>query len=416
MTLEISKRKFIDYTLVYLLMGISGMPIFYGDMLLFAFLCLAFLVFLLRKEGFHRFYFFIFFTFLVLVVLQGLRFNYLPYSTMFGMLIKISAGYFVIATVKEKFTNYYVNIICVLSVLSFLFFIPLFFSMSFESIFRSIAVTAVNDGQGRGSLILYHLNFDRPEGLYRNCGPFWEPAAFGGYLLIAFMFNLARTNTIKDKRSIILLITLISTFSTTVFIVLGMVMFFYIFLNQKLAVKLILVPMFTIGFVVAFYQVEFLHDKIMEEIEKGDKQEEMRVRASENGSTGHSRLSSAIADYKDFIKYPIIGRGLYETTFFDPTDFKARHNGVSKVIAQFGIIGSLIYFMAMFRSFKKLVLYSRLHAMMRYVFFGVIIMIGIAEVYFAQPFFWALIFLHLVIHDEVDVIEMQPEKEKVAVV
>lgn len=149
----------------------------------------------------------------------------------------------------------------------------------------------------------------------------------------------------------------------------------------------------------------------MEEIQKGDKQDVMRG----NEQTGHSRLSSGIADYKDFIKYPVIGRGMYETTFYDPKDFKTRHNGLTKFIAQFGIIGSLIYFISMYHTFKKLVLYSPLKYLMRFIFFGVVLMMGISEVFFAQPVFWALVFLHLVIHSPEDILQKELVEEQVAV-
>lgn len=411
MTLKISKRKFLDYGLLYLLVAVSGMPFFNGDILLIGLLGLLLLVFFIRREGVHPFYLFIFFSFLIIVLLHAIRFNNFPYTTLIGLLIKISLGYFIVALLKDKFTSYYVNIICVLSVLSFLFFIPLFVSTGFEGIFKSLALEAPFDKHGRGSLVIYHLNLHRPGGIYRNCGPFWEPAAFGGYLLVAFMFNLARTNSIKEKKSLILLVTLISTFSTTVFVSLGIILFFFLFLNQGLLVKLTFVPIFAIGFYVAFFQVDFLYEKIQSEIQQGDKQERMR----EDKAVGHTRLSSGIADYKDFMQYPIIGRGLYDISFYNPYDDKARHNGLTNFIARFGLVGSLIYFFSMFKSFRNLVHFSDLNYWMRFVFFGIILLMGISEIFFEQPLFWGLIFLHLVIQSKEDVLQNDSVEEQIAV-
>ncbi len=411
MRLVISKQKFIDYALLYLLIAVSGIPFFNGDIPLLGALGLSVLVFLLRRQGFHGFYLFVVFSFLTLVLLHGLRFNYLPYSTIVGMVIKISLGYFVIAILKEKFTAYYVDIMCVLAVISFFFFIPLFITPAFESIFNSIAVPPPFGGGSRGSLLVYNLNLDRPGGMYRNCGAFWEPAAYGGFLLIAFMFNLARTNSLKDKRSLILLITSISTLSTTVFVILALLIFFYFFFNQGLGVKLTVVPIMVIGFYVAFFNLDFLYSKIMLEIQKGDKQQTMR----QFEESGHSRLSSGFADFNDFKKYPVIGRGIYELTFYNKADFKDRHNGLTRFIAQFGIIGSLIYFFGMYKSFSRLVSYSYLHSLMRFVFFGAILAMGVSENFFIQPYFWGLIFLHLIIHSEEDVLKERHEEEQVAV-
>lgn len=412
MRLEISKRKFTDYTLLYMLVALSGIPFFDGDVLLVGCFGLVVLIFFLRREGIHKFYIFVALAFLTMIFLHGLRFHYIvPYSTIVGLIIKLSLGYFVVVMLKEKFTSYYVNFIYISSIISFFFFIPLLISPAFDNIFSSIALTSPFGGSSRGSLIIYNLNLDRPEGLYRNCGPFWEPAAFGGFLMVAFMMNLARTNSLKDKKSIILLITLISTFSTTVFVVLAFLLFCYFFFNQSLGIKLTIVPIMAIGFYLAFFKIDFLYEKIMLEIEKGDKEENMRAYES----AGHSRLSSAIADFKEFSEYPVIGRGLYDPTFFDKSDLKARHNGLSKFIAQFGIIGSLIYFIAMYRSFSKLVFYSCLNSLMRFVFFGVILAIGISEVFYVKPFFWGLIFLHLVLHSEEDVLAHDYVEEQAAV-
>jgi hypothetical protein len=390
MTIRLPEQNVaIDYLLVYLLAAISGMPFFNGDIPMIGVFGFAFLMFLLRREGFHRYFFFILFSFLILVCLHSLRFYYFPRNTYIGLIVKISVGFFVLALVKEKFTKYFVDIIVFFSIVSFFFFIPLFISSGFEPIFSAIGVTAPFEPGSVKSLIVYQLNLDRPGGLYRNCGPFWEPAAFGGYLLIALMFNLANTNSLKDRKSVILIITLISTLSTTVFLLLAVLIFFYFFLNQTILVKLITVPLMVVAFVYAYNALPFIGEKIDEEISRGD----MKDMMTDSDEVGHTRLSSAIWDYYDFIKYPILGRGIFEQTFYNPTDVKTRHNGLTKHIAQWGIVGSLIYFTAMFMSFRRLVKYSDLHPFISVVFFILILGMGVAEGYFDKPFFWGLIFL-----------------------
>lgn len=395
----------IDYLLVYFLAAISGMPFYNGDIPMIGVFGFAFLIFLLRKEGFHRYFFFILFAFLILACLHSLRFYYFPRNTYIGLIVKITVGFLVLAIVKENFTKYFVEIIVFFSIASFFFFIPLSISSSFDSIFNAIGVPSpFEPGGSVKSLILYQLNLDRPGGLYRNCGPFWEPAAFGGYLLIALMFNLANTNSLKDRKSVILIITLVSTLSTTVFLLLAVLIFFYFFLNQTLLVKLITVPVLLGAFAYAFVSLPFLSEKIEEEISRGD----MKDMMTDSDQVGHTRLSSAIWDYYDFMKYPVLGRGIFEQTFYNPTDVKTRHNGLTKQIAQWGIIGSLIYFIAMFMSFKRLVKHSDLHPFLSVVFFVLILGMGVAEGYFDKPFFWGLIFLSVYVTrlgDEEELVE-----------
>lgn len=383
-----------DYLLMFLLLAVSGMPFFNGDIFIVGVFGLCLFYFVIRKNGFHRFYFLILFFFIILVLLHSLRFNNFPQNTYLGLIFKISIGYLVINLIGEKFLKYYVNVIVVLSVLSFFIFVPLFISPTFGSIFSAIGVSSsfIASG-GESSLIFYHLNLDRVDGIYRNCGPFWEPAAYGGYLLIALMFNVARTNSLKERKSLIIIIALLTTISTTVFVLLAAFIFFIFFVNQKLIVKIFTVPVVVTIFIVGFLQLPILQEKLVREWERGDLSQEMK----HTPEMSHTRLSSAIADYDDIVEYPLIGRGLFDLAFYDYRDINPRHNGVTKHIAKFGIIGAMVYFFCIYLSFKKIILYSDLNRLLIPVFFGLILGMGIAEVYFEKPFFWGLVFLHLVI-------------------
>ncbi|WPP50276.1 hypothetical protein [Catalinimonas niigatensis] len=393
MNTDINRKTKVDYLLVFLITAISGMPFFNGDLPLMLVFGVSLLVFIFRKKQLYPFYFFILFAFVILVLLHSLRENYFPMNTYIGMAFKISAAYFVVITVNQNFTKLFVNIIVFFSIISYFFFIPLVLSPALDGILNGIGIVPPFEPYVTKSLLLYHLNLDRPEGLYRNCGPFWEPAAFGGYLLIALMFNMAEKGNIKGRKNIILIITLISTLSTTIFVLLSILMFFYFFFSQKFIVKLFTVPVILTVFGIAFVQLPFLQEKMMKEWRRGDLTYEMR----HNDLVGHSRLSSAIADYKDFIKYPVIGRGMFPTTYFDARDILTRHNGLTKQIAQFGIIGVLLYFIPIFRTFNRLVLFSNLKNALGTIFFIMILGMGIAEVYFDKVFFWGLVFLHLVL-------------------
>ena len=78
--------------------------------------------------------------------------------------------------------------------------------MSENGYFYSIFYTWGWDNYGTG---LYLLN--------RNCGPFWEPGAFQGFLVVALLMCVKFGNYIKaiDKKILVLLVTLLTTLSTT---------------------------------------------------------------------------------------------------------------------------------------------------------------------------------------------------------
>lgn len=72
----------------------------------------------------------------------------------------------------------------------------------------------------------------------RNAGPFWEPGAFQGYLFLAILFILNENNLRKYKKSLVVLMaTVITTMSTTGYILLIIAVGYLAILYWKQSVK-----------------------------------------------------------------------------------------------------------------------------------------------------------------------------------
>lgn len=69
--------------------------------------------------------------------------------------------------------------------------------------------------------------------LIRNWGAFWEPGAFQAYLSLALIFDLFYLKNRKPFNFIILSITILSTFSTTGYLCLGLILLVYLFAGDK---------------------------------------------------------------------------------------------------------------------------------------------------------------------------------------
>lgn len=95
---------------------------------------------------------------------------------------------------------------------------------------------------------------------FRNSGFVWEPGAFGCFLIIAILFNFFRNKFKFDKKAIILIIGLITTFSTTDYIAFLLMLFMiYRYRVPKLNLWVfIMIPAFIILIIV----VPFLGQKI----------------------------------------------------------------------------------------------------------------------------------------------------------
>lgn len=390
---NINKTKATDYTLLFLLVGVTGIPFFkVGDItFLVLFLGLAGFVFLYRKLRFDRFFIFFFLFYLLVMVAQMVKFNYLPLTTYLGVLIRIFFAYLVVRILGRNFTKYYVDILYVLSIIGFFIYIPQLIVPGFGRFLATSISPLLRNPLYSGDIwyapdiILYVFNSG--VGTFRNCGAFWEPGAYAGFLIIAMIFHFLENRTISDKKSIVLMLALLSTMSTTGLLALGF--FLVMFLGNRVAplYKLILIPSILAAIVIAFTTLDFLGDKITSQLDVA--------------STHHNtRFKSAVLDLQDFSKNPVLGLG---------RDPKTRHkgitnpilthrtNGITNYLVTYGIFIFLFYFGSIYYAFRKLCIKNDYHPI--YALYGLILIliVGFSEVFFSLPFFYGLAMLHIVI-------------------
>ena len=390
---NINKTRTVDYTLLFLLVGVTGIPFFkVGDItFLFLSLCLAGFVFIYRKLKIDRFFVVFFLVYLTVMIAQMLKFNYLPLTTYLGVFIRIIFAYLVVRILGKNFTKYYVNILYVLSIIGFFIYVPQLVLPGFRSFLISSISPLLRNPLYSGEIwyapdiILFVFNSG--EGVYRNCGAFWEPGAYAGFLAIAMIFHYLECKTIDDKKSIVLLVALLSTASTTGIIALGF--FLVMFLGNKVAplYKLILIPSVIAAIVIAFTTLDFLGDKITSQMDVA-------------GTHNNTRFKSAVLDLRDFAENPVLGLGRDTKTRFKGISNQVlthRTNGVSNYLITYGIFIFLFYFGSIFYAFYKLCLRNNYHP--KYALYGLILIfiVGFSEVYFSLPFFYGLAMLHMVI-------------------
>ena len=390
---NINKTRTVDYTLLFLLVGSTGIPFFkVGDItLLFLMTCLAGLVFIYRKLKIDRFFVVFFLVYLTVMIAQMVKFNYLPLTTYLGVFIRIIVAYLIVRILGRNFTKYYVNILYVLSIIGFFIYVPQLVLPGFRSFLISSISPLLRNPLYSGDIwyapdIIVFV-FNSGERVYRNCGAFWEPGAYAGFLAIAMVFHYLENKTINDKKSIVLLVALLSTASTTGIIALGF--FLVAFLGNKVAplYKLILIPSVIAAIVIAFTTLDFLGDKITAQMDVANTHD-------------NTRFKSAVLDLRDFAENPVLGLGRDTKTRFKGISNQVlthRTNGVSNYLITYGIFIFLFYFGSIFYAFYKLCQRNNYHP--KYALYGLILIfiVGFSEVYFSLPFFYGLAMLHMVI-------------------
>jgi len=192
-------------------------------------------------------------------------------------------------------------------------------------------------------------NFSIP----RNCGYAWEPGAFAVYLCLAVLINLffVKSDKNRNTRLWVLLIALLSTQSTTGYMIFVLIVLFYL-LNKRLNIIILLFP-FAVIALVYVSSLPFMSKKVIELIDETKTVNQLLedTYGRESASTPQ-RFTSFLLTFKDFKDNPLLGVGGHrEATYV----FKLGSNispisGIGNLLAQFGIIGFVIFIVWTFRS------------------------------------------------------------------
>lgn len=137
------------------------------------------------------------------------------FTSQIHFLIKIIVALLTFGICKNRFIQYYSIIIYLFCISSLCCCFYIFFGG--EIPYLEIESTNIDSGNVlRASSIIYTQLLGDIEWTWlgtRNCGPFWEPGAFQGFINLSFFLNIINS-TLNKKRLLLYIITLITTFST----------------------------------------------------------------------------------------------------------------------------------------------------------------------------------------------------------
>lgn len=256
---------------------------------------------------------------------------------------KIIMGGFIIIALDFRFKYYYLRVMYHLSVISLIFF-------SLQTIF-DLTFSLIDVGKVGKSILFY---FSHNRAFDRNCGAFWEPGAYGCYLMFVplLFINKLRFLFINYKKEcIVIFIALLTTQSTTAFLSLGILAFSFLLLQLRTWYKYIYLAICIIVTFFVYNNVAFLHDKI---------QTQTVSTIKSNGAFNATRTGSFMFDMHYIKKHPIIGNGLHgRTRYADHTylmDLWAKEelaksgNSFSDYLAKMGILFYLTFFFILHRT------------------------------------------------------------------
>lgn len=389
------RQYLTNYIAVFGLIGVSGIPFFYSAQINILFLFVySFFIFLKRSIPFDTRALTIMAFFYIVDILQVLIIKPFVPMTMLGTYIRLFAAFFVVSLCDKKFTAYYSTVIYHLSIISLFFYVPSVLSSGFLNfctskiapLLESPFAPEVSEFYERyPSIIVY--NFHEVLSEFRNSGPFWEPGAFAIFIMIALIFNLIRDKILWSKRNIILSIALLTTLSTTGFIAFFVLIMSYYFATGNIIKNIILMSILLPVGISLYFSLEFLSAKIEDNIAIADNDKS-------------SRFGSGLADFKDFLGSPIIGWGRgamryggRQFTFF--TSEQHRNNGLTGLLASYGIVIFFVLLGNYYKSLKVLCTAYSFNKSFAFFSFIVILLLGFSQTIFQYPFFYSIMFIHL---------------------
>lgn len=185
----------------------------------------------------------------------------------------------------------------------------------------------------------------------RNAGPFWEPGAFQGYIVLAILFVLNKRRISKSIPILALLtVTLLTTRSTTGYFLFAIlsVYFLLIYLREsikKAKSKALVVICFACLFILVLLGVYYLLNSTVVTSKF------LNTNASYSRRILDIMTSGEIIIRRPFLGYGIMGKKLYSA--WNSYGITGNSSGLLASLQFFGIVPGMLYLFLEFRGFCK---------------------------------------------------------------
>ena len=315
--------------------------------------------------------------FIVLFVAQFIYISPVSIPADINFLAKFFIAFIISCILGAKFRYAYLRAITFTAAVSLVFF-TIFYLTGWNTglqIERNTSILIYNHVEG-------NLDYD---GTIRNSGMFWEPGAFQGYInLVPLMFiNELRQLWKQERRScIILLLALITTFSTTGYMVFMLIIgAVFIKESKNIVLKGIIGAVVVAGSIYAITSFEFLGEKMQGQFEDAT--------TIQQGDVSWSRFGAAVVDSYEIARNPITGNGfMMEARYPKLGDLMSGSgNGFTGAVNAFGIIAILFYIMNLYIRAPGI---SKID---KYIFTIAIVLLLQGEFFLSYPLFWGLLFI-----------------------
>jgi len=219
--------------------------------------------------------------------------------------------------------------------------------------------------------------------LLRNSGAFHEPGAFSIYLILAIIINTIYTKNGFDKKNVIMFLIILTTFSTTGYILMFILIAFFIVKKRiNILLKLLIILVAISISVFSYRSAMFLEEKI-------ESQYITQTEAVEEGDIGRGRFFSFLISWKIFKENIVFGKGISNVNpILEGKQIATISYGFMGILARYGILWMVFYMFVFYKGIQKL---HTLYSVPKY--YGIVFYIVLHLSLSTQAFFYDIPFV-----------------------
>lgn len=349
--LSITRFEYFIVFLFVVMCGFTSGNLIPAKSYLLSFMCVLYLYKKRNKQSIKKLLILIC-AYMLIGIIQWIEYDNISIRCFREIPLLMISGFYVMDKLGERFKYAYMDIMYVIACVSLFFYVIMIATGYVPSL-------SFLDKPSYKSIFIYNIRANEIINR-RNCGPFWEPGAFAGYLLMVGLMFFNQLDILwreHKKKCIILLLALFSTLSSQGYLALGLLIFLY-YLRSHFNLKTIL-AIFGLGIIAYFsyIQFDFLREKVNDQLELAADWESNESLQSAN------RFSTTLLDIYYIEKSPIIGNTdnlqirysdhPFVLNVIDDKGGYGSGSGTSSIIATYGIPLFLLWLYLTFMAYKK---------------------------------------------------------------
>lgn len=326
-----------------------------------------------------------------LILVQGVLFGVSIVTLITYPLFVLLTPYMLYKVVGNKVFHYLVNVIFYTALLSsaiwFLQFLfpPVNSFMQYLRLFSDLSLIKGDEVGHRVSIgFIYTIShwYVNIGGLdiLRNSGMYHEPGAFAYFLILGMGVNTIITNSFFNRKNIVFMAMLLTTFSTAGYLSLFIILTYVVFKGRlNPALKILVILGFVAISTLSYTRLDFMQEKIVD-------QYETRIDDGSAFGGGEGRAYRIRSALNLLSTSPIIGRGIITASrdFQPGSPYYFTGAGAWRTLASYGILFTPVIFFLFYRGIRNLCILNGYHKGFALFFFLAILVGATAQRFFTD--------------------------------